>query len=98
MVFKVRRTKLGVSSGHVRMTVFAGAAEGSLAYCGKLVMRQDEFAVWKNGMTPFELPKIVEVMEHGFLIRSPLKKRDQGREQIQFLFEEDNSEGQYDVR
>lgn len=44
MIFRMRFRLLG---GHVHIRLFAGRGEGSLAKCGDLVMRPDEFEAFK---------------------------------------------------
>lgn len=44
------RMNYAVAGGHVHIEVFAGKGTGSLAHCGKLVMRQEEWDVFKAGI------------------------------------------------
>lgn len=49
MIFRIYHLRKG---DHVHMRVFAGERDKTLAKCGDLVMRKEEFTAFKRWLTP----------------------------------------------
>jgi hypothetical protein len=60
MIFRIYHRTVG---GHVHMRFFAGRTEGALGKCGDLVMRVEEFVVFRQGQSTTDAAACIDFRE-----------------------------------